>query len=44
MMARILNSLMKRGSKAFILALVVGPAATTLQEPSSFCFMMGPQW
>ena len=43
MIALMPNSLMKRGSSEFILALVVGPAATTVHM-SPFFFMMGPQW
>ncbi len=42
-MARMPNSRIILGSREFILADVVGPAATTAQ-PSSVRLMMGPQW
>ena len=43
-MARMLNVGIMSGSSLFILADVVGPAATTAHVPSSLCLMMGPQW
>ena len=42
--ALMLNVGIISGSSLFILADVVGPAATTAHVPSSLCLMIGPQW
>ena len=44
MIARMLYVGIISGSSLFILAEVVGPAATTAHVPSSLCLIMGPQW